>query len=130
MVYGYSEHWKLYSAVCQAMLKSETKIIIAVPSIGKKSECLRELNNIVKENKIPAKQGNKIVFKNGSVIEVLNPAKESESIRGRSALKYLDWIENYISQEEIDEVLTPFLRGKRIENDPYDDAAIIYCSSK
>lgn len=120
----------------RAILYPESKILFASNNGDETKNVLCDMKNIVDkqpllQNEISEIHNPIIKFKNGSSIEVLSKKKEESIIRGKRA-NINPWLYDFespgISNEELDEVLKPFM----VENPPsfkpeYD---CIWCSSR
>lgn len=108
----FSEQYKLISLIQRAILQDNS--ILGILDANNKITSqdfirLIELNNIeeVMDYKVDS---NKIIFHNGSVIEILKPNKNNETIRGKRA-KIEHWAYDYeamCDKEILDEVLNKF----------------------
>ena len=107
-------------AIVTSILKDKTKTLIVSPDEKSSREAIFETEKLLKQSGISGLDActyekdnqTKIKFKNGSFIEFVSPVKDSDVIRGRrSELPMLFYDYEYCNQDEINEVLEPFIRN-------------------
>lgn len=104
----------------RAILYQGSSIVIACSTDKDARRNMLKLQHTVEQqnilqSEIKTMTDKAILFKNGSKVVVLKPEEKSEHVRGKRA-EFAHWLYDFeampIDDEELDEVLKPFTKGK------------------